>query len=96
MRIADVITAHFMEFSGMVKNTDTVIEEGLTYEDIFSNVMITALKKFKGDVDEHEGFEYIKKTLLMEFLFSKKRKSRDILVFSDAPMDIPVYPEEYN
>ena len=96
MRIADVITAHFMEFSGMVKNTDTVIEEGLTYEDIFSNVMITALKKFKGDVDEREGFEYIKKTLLMEFLFCKKRKSRDILVFTDEPMDIPVYPEEYN
>lgn len=94
MSIGDIITLHFMEFSGMVKNTDTVVEEGLTYEDIFTDVMITALKKFKGDVDEHEGYEYIKKTLLLEFYFSKKRKSRDILVFSDAPVDIPVYPEE--
>ena len=73
-----------MEFSGMVRNTDTVIEEGLTYEDIFSNVMYTALKKYKGDISEEEGYEYIKKTLLLEFYFSPKRKKRDMLVFTDS------------
>ena len=87
MNICDVITKHFMEFSGMVRNTDTVIEEGNTYEDIFSNVMLTALKKFKGDVDETEACEYIKKTLLLEFFFSPKRKRRDILIFTDASFD---------
>lgn len=84
MKIADVITAHFMEFSGMVRNTDTVVEEGLTYEDIFQNAMITALKKFRGEVDEEEACEYIKKTLLTEFFFSPKRKKRDILVLSES------------
>lgn len=84
MKIGDVICLHFMEFSGMVRNTDTVIEEGNTYEDIFQDVMITALKKFKGEVTEQEGYDYIRKTLLTEFFFSKKRKNRDLLVLSDA------------
>ena len=84
MTIGEIITKHFMEFSGMVRNTDTVVEEGNTYEDIFDDVMLTSLKKFKGDVSEQEGYDYIKKTLLLEFFFSKKRKSRDILVFTDA------------
>ena len=88
MTIGEIITAHFNEFSGMVKNTDIVIEEGNTYEDIFQNVMMTALKKYKGkEVDENEGLEYIKKTFLLEVFFSPKRKNRDMLVFTDASLD---------
>ena len=95
MTIGEIITKHFIEFSGMVKNTDTVIEEGNTYEDIFDDVILTSLKKFKGkEIDEKEGYDYIKKTFLLEVFFAPKRKKRDILVFTDAPMDIPVYPEE--
>ena len=88
MTIGEIITAHFNEFSGMVKNTDIVIEEGNTYEDIFQNVMMTALKKYKGkEVDENEGLEYIKKTFLLEVFFSPKRKKRDMLVFTDASLE---------
>lgn len=88
MTIGEIITAHFNEFSGMVKNTDIVIEEGNTYEDIFQNVMLTALKKYKDkEVDENEGLEYIKKTFLLEVFFSPKRKNRDMLVFTDASLD---------
>ena len=88
MTIGEIITAHFNEFSGMVKNTDIVIEEGNTYEDIFQNVMMTALKKYKGkEVDENEGLEYIKKTFLLEVFFSPKRKNRDMLVFTDASLE---------
>ncbi|MEE3491168.1 MAG: hypothetical protein VZR10_09880 [Methanobrevibacter sp.] len=94
MTIGEIITKHFTEFSGMVRSTDVVIEEGNTYEDIFDDVMLTAMKKYKGEVDEKEGYEYIKKTLLLEWFFSKKRKNRDILVLSDSSIDIPVYPEE--
>lgn len=83
MKIADIITKYFTEFSGMVRSTDVVIEEDNTYEDIFQNVMLTAMKKYKGEVDEKEGYEYIKKTLLLEWFFSKKRKSRDILFLTD-------------
>ena len=88
MTIGEIITAHFNEFSGMVKNSDIVIEEGNTYEDIFQNVMMTALKKYKGkEVDENEGLEYIKKTFLLEVFFSPKRKKRDMLVFTDASLE---------
>ena len=88
MTIGEIITKHFNEFSGMVKNTDIVIEEGNTYEDIFQNVMMTALKKYKDkEVDENEGLEYIKKTFLLEVFFSPKRKNRDMLVFTDASLD---------
>ena len=88
MTIGEIITAHFNEFSGMVKNADIVIEEGNTYEDIFQNVMMTALKKYKDkEVDENEGLEYIKKTFLLEVFFSPKRKNRDMLVFTDASLD---------
>lgn len=88
MTIGEIITKHFNEFSGMVKNSDIVIEEGNTYEDIFQNVMMTALKKYKDkEVDENEGLEYIKKTFLLEVFFSPKRKNRDMLVFTDASLD---------
>ena len=88
MTIGEIITTHFNEFSGMVKNSDIVIEEGNTYEDIFQNVMMTALKKYKGkEVDENEGLEYIKKTFLLEVFFSPKRKKRDMLVFTDASLE---------
>lgn len=93
MTIGEIITKHFNEFSGMVKNTDIVIEEGNTYEDIFQNVMMTALKKYKGkEVDENEGLEYIKKTFLLEVFFSPKRKNRDMLVFTDASLEN--FPEQ--
>lgn len=93
MTIGEIITTHFNEFSGMVKNTDIVIEEGNTYEDIFQNVMMTALKKYKDkEVDENEGLEYIKKTFLLEVFFSPKRKNRDMLVFTDASLEN--FPEQ--
>lgn len=87
MTIGEIITKHFMEFSGMVRNTDTVVEEGNTSEDIFQNVMLTAMKKYKGEVDEKEGYDYIKKTFLLEVFFSPKRKKRDILVFTGASLE---------
>lgn len=93
MKIADVITKYFTELSGMVRSTDVVIEEGKTYEDIFQSAMLTCLKKFSGDVDEKEAYDYIKKTLLTEFFFSPKRKKRDILVFLEY-CDFPDMPDE--
>lgn len=87
MTIGEIITKHYDEFSGMVRNPDVVVENGNTPEDTFQNCMVTALKKYKGEVDEQEGYEYIKKTLLMEFKFSVKRKKRDFLLFSDENFD---------
>lgn len=88
MTISDVITKYYSEFSGMVRNPDVVIENSNTSEDIFENAILTALKKFKGmDITEEEGYEYTRKTILTEAFFSKKRKCRDILVFTDENLD---------
>lgn len=84
MNIGDIITKYYKEFHSMVRNADVAVENGNTMEDVFQNAMMTALKKFPGEVDETEGYDYIKKTLLTEFYFSYKRKKRDILLFSDA------------
>lgn len=84
MTISDIITKYYTEFHSMVRNADVSVENGNTTDDIFQNVMVTALRKYKGEIDEEEGYNYIKKTLLTEFHFSKKRKKRDILLFPDA------------
>lgn len=89
MTIGEIVEKHFDEFKSMVRNPDKTIENGNTSEDIFQSAILTALKKYKGDVDEEEGYEYTKKTILMEFLFCHKRKKRDILILSENIPDIP-------
>ena len=77
-----------MEFSGMVRNTDTVIEDSRTTEDLFDDAMLTALKKYKDkDVDEAEAYEYIRKTLLTEWFFAPKRKKKEIIIYTDSSFD---------
>lgn len=88
MTIGEIITAHFQEFSGMVRNTDKVIEDSRTSEDLFSDAMLTAMRKYKDkDISEQEGYEYIRKTLLTEWFFAPKRKSRDMIIYSDESFD---------
>lgn len=89
MTIGEIVAKHFDEFKNMVRYPDKAIENGNTSEDVFMSAILTALKKYKGDVDEQEGYEYTKKTILMEFLFCYKRKKRDILLLSENIPDIP-------
>lgn len=87
MKIAEIINKHYAEFRSMVRNTDRVVEQGKTYEDILQDAFLTCLKKKKDFTDE-EGFEYVKRTILMEFKFAPKRKDRDILTFDDEFQDV--------
>lgn len=82
MSISEIITKHYNEFKSMVKG-DVVIVNSKTQEDILQDVMITSLKKFKGEVSESEGYAYIKKTLQCEQFYSFKRKKNDRLIFTD-------------
>ena len=76
-----------MEFSGLVRNQDVVVENGLTSEDLFENSIYTALKKFKtAEVDETEGFNYIRKTILTNNIFAYKKKKSDLLVFPGSDL----------
>ena len=91
MTIREIVAKHFDEFKGMVRNPDRAIENGNTMEDIFMSAILTSLKKYKPDdeVDEDEGYEYVKKTILSEFLFCWKRVKKDMLVLCDSLPDIP-------
>ena len=84
MTIGEVIAKHYDEYKALIRNPDTVIENSNTYEDIFQSAILTALKKYKDEeVDEKEAFNYVRKTILTEFLFCRKRKKRDLLILSD-------------
>lgn len=89
MTISGIINKHFWELSAMCRDIDKTISNSKTSEDVFQDVMVTAIKKYKtNDIAEEEGFEYLKKTLLLELHFQFKRKVKDILVFTDV-VEIP-------
>lgn len=87
MTIGEIITKHYNEFRAMVR-TDIVIVNSKTQEDILQDVMITTLKKFKGEIEEKEGYDYIKKTLQCEQFYSYRRKKADKLIFTDEPLGL--------
>ena len=81
MGISEVITKHYHELRVYVKHPDVSVENGNTQEDVFQNVMVTAIKKYKGDVDEAEALYYLKMTLGAEMFFQVRKKKRDLLLF---------------
>lgn len=91
MKVGDVITKYFDQLHNEV-NGELVISQGRTTEDIFQDVCITAIRKYKdSDVDEEEALNYLKKTLFTEMHFSWNRKKGEILTFTDSLPDIPVF-----
>lgn len=75
MGINEIINRRYSELYKMLRDADKTLYESITVEDLFHEVLLTAMKKYKDkDITEEEGFEYLKKTLLREILFSKKRK----------------------
>lgn len=91
MTYREVVVKYFNEFKGMVRNPDISIENGNTMEDIFQSAILTSLKKYRPDelVDESEAYNYIRKTILSEFIFCYKRVKKDMLVLCDSLPDIP-------
>ena len=90
MKIGDVITKYFDHLHNEV-NGELVISQGRTTEDIFQDVCITAIRKYKdSDVDEEEALNYLKKTLFTEMHFSWNRKKGEIITFTDSLPDIPI------
>lgn len=87
MHINQVIEKHFNELSAMCRNTDKIISQERTSEDIFSDTIMVALNKYRNkDVDEETALDYIKKTLLLEFYFAPKRF--DNIIYTDNLWDI--------
>lgn len=86
MTVDEIISQRYQDLQKLLKNTDTIVYEGLTYDDILNNVLITQLRKFKDqDLDPEEGFETIKRAVLTEFLFLPKKKGKaKILLIGDC------------
>lgn len=80
MKINDIISKHYCELLAMCTNRDTPIYDSKTSEDILNDCTITTINHFRDrDITEEEGFNYYKKTFLMEAKFSYKRKNSRII-----------------
>lgn len=83
----------------LLKQTDTIVLSGMTYDDIFHQVLITQLKKYRDkDFVPDEGYELLKHSLLTEFLFLPKKKGKDkVVLMGDCLLtakDEPFYSNE--
>lgn len=66
---------------------DIVVSGGKTSDDVLSDIIYTALKKYKGkEIEEEEGVVYIRKSFLNEIRFQYKRlKSEKVTFMSEVP-----------
>lgn len=89
MTIGSIINAHFWELSAMCRDIDKTISNSQTSEDVFQNVMVTAMRKYKEkEIGEEEGFDYLKKTLLLELHFQFKRKVKEKIIYTDTMIEV--------
>lgn len=93
MNIRDILSKHYKDFLDMCINKDIAVYGGKTSEDILNDSIITIINHFgEKDIEETEGFEYAKKTFLMEEMFSYKKKSwpeeKMIDFIEDYPMNL--------
>lgn len=90
MTYREVVVKYFDEFKGTVRHPDIVVENGNTMEDVFMSAILTSLKKYEPDdeVDETEAYNYIRKTILSEYIFCFKRVKRDMLVLCENIPDV--------
>lgn len=80
MTINEIISKYYGTFRQMLPCQNQTIYDGNTSEDMLHNIIITAINKYGNrQVEEEAGYEYLKKTLLMEIKFSKKRKNSKII-----------------
>lgn len=85
MKINEIIEKNYNNLLKYIeKNRDVAIANSKTGEDIFHDILYTAMNKFKDeDISEEDGLSYIKKTLFYEQLFQQNKKSKDKLIFTD-------------
>lgn len=76
MRMGEIISKHYDELLGICTKKDIAIYGGKTSEDLLNDAVLTSLNKYKdSEIDETEGYEYLKKTFLEACLFAYKKKN---------------------
>lgn len=79
--IRQIIAEHYNELLGQC-TSDKVISQGRTEFDILQDICITAIRKFKeSEIEEEEGYSYLKKTLFTEKHFQRKRLKNEIIIY---------------
>ena len=90
MNINDVISKHYRELLGQC-TCDKVISQGRTECDILQDVCITAMRKYREkDIEEEEGYSYLKKTLFTEKHFQYSRKKGEFIIYMDDLRELGV------
>ena len=99
MTIGGIIEKNYDYLQSFLKRRDVVVGQHITSEDVFQNVMVMALNKYKDkDVDESEGLAYLRKSLAMELKFQYKKIDKKELYMEEAecPPECFLYiTEEY-
>lgn len=89
MTISDIITKHYGELQSMCWDTDKTISMSKTSEDVFQDVIMTAMKKYKNkDIEEGEGLKYIQDNFKLEMHFQPKREDKVKLIYTDKLIDM--------
>lgn len=88
MLINEIITKHYDKLYRYAVNNNKVISQGRTPEDILNDVCLTAMRKYKlDDIEEEEGLHYLKRNIYNEKKFQYQRKNKEIVIFTDKPVD---------
>lgn len=94
MTIGEIIERHHQELLKMVKRRDVVISCNKTPMDVFQDVMVTAIQKYKeDDINEAEGVAYLRKAvaMAMKFQYNKKDGKEVLIDDSDCNLDDYLY-----
>jgi hypothetical protein len=75
MTIREVVTKHYCELLSKCTKTDIALYAGRTSEDLLGDAVLTAINKF-GDaqIEEQDGYDYLRKTFLESCFFAYKKK----------------------
>lgn len=76
MTIKEAIDKWYRHFIAFAKNTDTLVYNGRSTDDIVHDMMLMALRKWGEDnVDGQVLYDYLQKSIAMQLKLSKKKKS---------------------
>ena len=76
MTINEAVSRWYGHFIKFAKNTDVILYDGNSTDDVVHNMILMALRKWgDDDVDEHVLYDYLQKSIAMQLKLSRKKKS---------------------
>jgi len=92
MKIGEVIERNYDALLKMVKRRDIVISCHKTPMDVFQDVMVTAVQKYKeNDIEEADGMAYLRKAVAMAMKFQYNKKGTMELPIEEAQCNLDEY-----